>query len=228
MVAAPKAYRRPVGETKRCPRCERWLPRGLDDWYPNPGGISGLCRRCHRAEKRLRRKRETARRLAAQRRTVRAEERQDVDAGRIKHCNVCGPRGLSAFSCETARPDGLANRCRDCWSAWRAASKLRAGISVCVCGGAKADTESTCSRCRFLDGETRTEQEVIMALRMLGGAAVIAAIVECLDGKTEESRYRNFYRAATPLVERGRLEKVTIEDADADRLETLYRLKGGG
>lgn len=35
------------------------------------------------------------------------------------------------------------------------------------------------------------------------------------------------YRAATPLVERGRLEKATIEHDDG--VETpLYRLKGGG
>jgi hypothetical protein len=82
----------------------------------------------------------------------------------------------------------------------------------CECGNRKVPIEEACSSCLDKDGRTAEERDVISALRVHGGHAMLASIVEDMAGSIHEAHngagHRRAYRGLARLRERGLITSV--------------------
>ncbi len=163
-----------------------------------------ICRECRTSA-------EGRRRRAHGQPPMRRREERD---GKLR-CNRCAdwfPR--SGFP-TTGKSGGVDSWCRECK---RAANQARRsmGNSLCECGEVKDPGEEACAACTEIDGVTQTEGTLISALRVLGGEAQMAAIVEDIGGDINEdpngAGYRRAYRGLAALRSHGlaetRMDKV--------------------
>lgn len=80
---------------------------------------------------------------------------------------------------------------------------------TCDCGTPLANRDQVCSACSYLDGRTPSEQQLIAALRALGGRATSPALR--LESELPE---RTLRRVLARLRALGRI--VTTTDPDED------------
>jgi hypothetical protein len=89
---------------------------------------------------------------------------------------------------------------------------------LCECSRPKVPKREACESCLDKDGRTAEERDVISALRVLGGHAQMAAIVEDIGGSLHEGHdgpgHRRAYRGLARLRQRGSVGSVDELGAD--------------
>ncbi len=131
-----------------------------------------------------------------------------------QNVRVCSDRCRHREWRRTIAAERLRKRKREEYAARQAALRIN-----CDCGMSKAQEDKMCARCMSMDGETEQERRVISTLRILGGAATLAALEVETGGSI-----RNLQRGLSSLIDRSAVRRH--HDEDFPQEEALFVLRG--
>ena len=127
-------------------------------------------------------------------------------------CNACGIRQFYKRMISPINGK-MTGRCIDCREKYGPMSRV-VPPKECECGTYITRAQKVCARCRFLDGTSERQAEVIGILRGHGGSATWRTVMREFGATHDEgcNAYRTLRRAIVGLKNKGRVRDVFADD----------------